>query len=173
MFNDKFERVRLEIMNKLELDGYCKNLKLAFEYDGKQHYEFVKRFHKTLEDFEKQQIRDRLKEQLCVQNNITLIRIPYTVKYDDLQEFITKACQKQNIIVPNNDKIDYTTFRDIYRQKENKFNELKQLIEDRGGTILTDQYISVTTFFDVKCSNNHTFRTSGNYLKQGRWCICS
>ena len=170
LFNEKFGRVRLAILNKLELDGYCENLKLAFEYDGAQHYQFKELFHKTPEDFKNQQNRDLLKDQLCQQNNITLIRIPYTVKYHELQEFITAECIKRNIVIPNNNKIDPTTFSDIYRLNENKYNDLKQAIENRGGTILTDVYISITTFFDVKCSNHHTFRTNGDRIKLGHWC---
>lgn len=35
--------------HSIELDGYCSELKLAFEYNGVQHYKFVPRFHKTME----------------------------------------------------------------------------------------------------------------------------
>ena len=31
--------------HSVELDGYCQDLKLAFEYNGVQHYKFVQRFH--------------------------------------------------------------------------------------------------------------------------------
>lgn len=174
LFNQKFERVRLAIMDRLELDGYCENLKLAFEYDGRQHSEFIKYLHGTQENFEDQQKRDLRKNVLCKRNNITLIRIPYTVKYDDLQEFITTECQKNNIMITESDKIDYTTFSDIYRLNENRYNNMKQLIEDKSGKILTDVFISARTFFNVVCSNNHTFRTNESYIKYGRWCpFCS
>lgn len=52
--------------------------KIAIEYNGKQHYEFVKFFHKNEDDFRKQQERDKLKEKLSIDNNIKLI----TIKYD-------------------------------------------------------------------------------------------
>ena len=32
-----------------ELDGYCKQLKLAFEYDGIQHHVYPNPFHKSKE----------------------------------------------------------------------------------------------------------------------------
>ena len=51
------------------------------EYDGEQHFQDraeVKTFWSNLETFEKRQERDELKNQWCMENNIPLIRIPYT-----------------------------------------------------------------------------------------------
>ena len=61
----------------LELDIYIPELKLAFEYNGKQHFEWIKYFHPTKEDFEKQQYRDRCKKRICKIKGITLIKIKY------------------------------------------------------------------------------------------------
>lgn len=47
------------------------------EVDGKQHYEFVKFFHKTQSGFKKQQEWDRRKNKYCLMHNIPLYRIPY------------------------------------------------------------------------------------------------
>jgi len=66
---------------QLELDGFNSQLKLAFEYQGQQHYEYPNHFHKTKEQFEEQQYRDQIKRNLCKQNNITLIEIPYFNNY--------------------------------------------------------------------------------------------
>ena len=49
----------------LELDGYNHKLRLAFEYNGYQHYDYPNVFHKTREEFYKQRERDRLKAELC------------------------------------------------------------------------------------------------------------
>jgi hypothetical protein len=75
----------------LELDGYCDDLKLAFEYQGQQHYEFLEHFHKTPEDFINRQKLDRLKLKLCKDHEISVILIPYTFSYkneSDLRVFI-------------------------------------------------------------------------------------
>ena len=61
----------------LELDGYNKDLNLAFEYQGIQHYKFSDHFHKTKEIFKKDQERDIFKYKKCVELGITLIIIPY------------------------------------------------------------------------------------------------
>ena len=62
----------------LELDYYCEELKLAFEYNGEQHYKYRPRFHNNnIENFYKQQERDKFKEQRCKEEGIYLIIIPY------------------------------------------------------------------------------------------------
>lgn len=72
----------------LELDGWCPELKLAFEYQGSQHYKFNKRFHRSMEDFEKQKQRDEEKKKLCEKHGVKLIEIPYTVPYEKLESYI-------------------------------------------------------------------------------------
>jgi very-short-patch-repair endonuclease len=62
--------------SNLELDMYCEELKLAFEYDGAQHRKYVKCFHKTEQVFIQQQERDVWKDVTCKELGITLIRIP-------------------------------------------------------------------------------------------------
>ena len=62
----------------LELDGYNEGLKLAFEYNGEQHYKFKKHFHKRKDAFKIQREHDEYKYKKCVELGITLISIPYT-----------------------------------------------------------------------------------------------
>lgn len=66
---------------RLELDFYCPELKLAVEYNGPQHYHFTPFIHSSLEVFNDQCYRDKLKIDLCFKNNITLIVIPYTIPH--------------------------------------------------------------------------------------------
>ncbi len=47
------------------LDGYNNDLNMAFEYNGKQHYQRVKWFHKTEDDFKHQKDRDKYKLDRC------------------------------------------------------------------------------------------------------------
>ena len=91
LFEQKFPKNRPEFLrrgngHKLELDGYNEELEIAFEYQGKQHYEYLPLFHKTEEDFKMQQKRDRYKYRLCQKNNIVLLLIPYKFTYKDPQE---------------------------------------------------------------------------------------
>lgn len=80
----------------LELDGYNEELKMAFEYNGRQHYEFPNHCHKTIEEFHIQQENDRYKEARCRELDIHLIVIPYTVK--DLDTFIREELQSRGVL---------------------------------------------------------------------------
>lgn len=63
----------------LELDGFCKELKIAFEYQGEQHYKFPSKWITTKEDFKKQIWKDAVKKKACESCGILLVIIPYTL----------------------------------------------------------------------------------------------
>lgn len=65
-------------LDGLEIDIYLPLLKLGIEYNGEQHYQFVKAFHKSKADFLKQQERDKKKNQIAKIKEITLISVPFT-----------------------------------------------------------------------------------------------
>lgn len=76
--------------HNLELDCYNKDLKLAVEYQGEQHYNFIPYFHKNKASFQNQKYRDEIKRMRCKEQGITLIEVPYTVKLNDIYGFIKK-----------------------------------------------------------------------------------
>jgi len=101
-FKTKFPRLRPipnpnNIRRPLELDGYNKELKIAFEYNGIQHYKDEIFIGKPLK---KQLQRDQLKIDYCKNNSIILIIIPYTIKSSikDLYQFIREEYIKLNNI---------------------------------------------------------------------------
>lgn len=77
----------------LQLDRYYPDLKLAFEFDGKQHEEYNKFIHKSKKNFDYYKECDKLKEKHCEDKGITLIRIAYNYKIteDAIQLDILKA----------------------------------------------------------------------------------
>ena len=50
--------------NRMELDGYCESLKIAFEHQGEQHYSCDTQFIKTKEKLKKRQKDNQLKYNL-------------------------------------------------------------------------------------------------------------
>jgi hypothetical protein len=70
-----------------------KQLKTLIEYDGLQHYQYVPFFHGDETGFELQKIRDNIKTNYCKDNNIKLLRIPYT-EYDNIEQVL-----KNNMII--------------------------------------------------------------------------
>jgi hypothetical protein len=81
----------------LELDMFNQELMLALEYDGVHHRKYTEFFHKSEQDFIDQKNRDHFKEERCKELGITLIRVPDTVKYDDLEEYIKNELDKRGI----------------------------------------------------------------------------
>lgn len=170
LFDTTFIKIKPKWLNGLELDGFCEEQNLAFEYDGQQHYDFIKYFHKTQEKFKNQVKMDRLKDELCVSQKITLLRIPYWIKYEDLVTYIVKLSKKNDIKIPNNVDIDYNQFKDIYKINEGRFQAIKKIVKDKKGTLLTDNYVSAITKFEVKCEKGHIWSTFVNKIQSGSWC---
>ena len=105
IFSVRFEKTRsldfLSITNKngkntrIELDGYSKELSIAFEYNGEQHYKQIGRFSTPL--------YDDLKISLCEENNVKLFVIPYTA-ISSLKKEIKKQAADLGIDLPSNFK---------------------------------------------------------------------
>jgi len=121
----------------LELDYYCEELKLTFEYNGIQHYEYRPYFHNNnIENFYKQQERDKFKEQRCKEEGIYLIVIPHQYNcYNEekLYKYIDEKIEeweietKQDKILEKG-KIPQKKYRqkiindsETRRQKQNKY----------------------------------------------------
>ena len=72
--------------NKLPFDFYLPKLNICIEYQGKQHYQIIKYFGGEKE-FNIRKKHDEIKYLFCIQNNISLIQIPYT-KLNNLEKFL-------------------------------------------------------------------------------------
>ena len=71
---------------KLPFDFYVPSKNTIIEYDGVQHY--VPSFGKK--SFEITKRNDKLKNEYCKKNGIKLIRIPYTMKKEEIEPYILK-----------------------------------------------------------------------------------
>ena len=86
LFNKDFVKTRPHWLvgikgHALELDGYCEDYKIAFEYNGEQHYRNLP-FHKN-KILEEIKVSDNLKLSLCRENGVYLFVITYK---DDLTQ---------------------------------------------------------------------------------------
>lgn len=68
--------------------------------------------------------------------------------------------ESKGIFCPNCDNTRYVDY-DI----------VKKGVEDRGGILLSEEYVSATSGLKIKCSNGHITETlSWNSIQNGRWC---
>ncbi len=72
----------------MELDGYCEEAKIAFEYDGPVHSEPIFGI-RTLRSHMK---RDLIKNEICDRNGVKLVRISYKVK--NIEEYLKNKIYK-------------------------------------------------------------------------------
>lgn len=77
-YNDAIFQYKAEWLGKQSLDIYIPSIKLAIEYQGKQHFEPIEIFDGE-EGFKNTQIRDRKKKSLCVKNGVKLLEWKYDV----------------------------------------------------------------------------------------------
>lgn len=104
IFNKEFKSERPDFlrnpvtgnMHNLELDCFDKELRLAVEYNGAQHYKYIPYFHKNKEAFRNQCYRDELKRRMCVDNNINLIEVPNTTK--NIENYLRKELRRMGYI---------------------------------------------------------------------------
>lgn len=80
----------------LQLDRYYPELKLAFEFNGRQHYEYNPYMHKDREAFEYLQRCDRKKRRECKRHGIHLITIKYTKTIT--KEYLIRRLQEEGIL---------------------------------------------------------------------------
>jgi hypothetical protein len=106
IFNRKFDKARPDFLRNpvtggdfnLELDCFNPSLKIAVEYNGVQHYQYIPFFHKNKEAFLNQKYRDDMKRRICRENGILLIEVPYTVKIQDIKSFIEDSLVNNGIL---------------------------------------------------------------------------
>lgn len=69
---------------KAKFDFYLPSYNMLIEYDGQQHFKDVEIFIDSLEQV---QYRDSFKEQWCQENNIKLLRIPFS-EYNNIENIL-------------------------------------------------------------------------------------
>lgn len=152
---------------KMELDGYCEELKLAFEYHGTQHYDHVGFFHKGGKSLEKRKSDDDLKEGLCVEHGVRLIVIPYTVPMGEVPQYVLRAVQELGLAVPmkRSEQVKVAEF-----VLPEKLAAMQRLAEPKGGKCLATAYVNNNTKLRWQCAVGHEWNAIPGSIQRGSWC---
>ncbi len=160
---------------QLELDGYSKTLKIAFEHHGEQHFSANPYFFsKKTKTFEKRLAYDSQKRRLCRENGVHLIEIPELfsrTRIEDLQtllvsELLRAGCPRNNVRIKR--RIHWE--RVFHKKNDDRMLQIQRLIEARGGRCLSPSYINSVTKMQFRCASHHTFLMNANKVKEGSWC---
>ena len=73
--------------NKLKFDFFLPDKNICIEYDGQQHF-YPIRYFGGKKSFELQKIKDKIKDDYCISNNIKIIRIKYDKQKDEIISII-------------------------------------------------------------------------------------
>lgn len=169
-----FKKNRTFIGSRIELDGYSKKHDLAFEFQGIQHYEYKRYFHKDSTVFKRNQERDKEKERLCQESGIKLIVIPYFVTYQkgSLPEYI--AAKLKELKIPLKKKLKDFSFRG-FQKHISELNTLNRIAKQRGGKLLSQEYLGLHSKLQWQCGKGHKwFATPSNVKNNKSWCLkCS
>ena len=85
---------------KLKFDAFDLDNRIAYEYQGQQHYYPVNfggcSDEDAQKDFEVDQIRDNIKREYCKEHNIPLIEIPYWER-GNMRDFLIDKWKELNL----------------------------------------------------------------------------
>lgn len=153
----KFPSVYIKEMEGLQLDGYNLKNRIAFEYQGYQHYTENSHFHSDERRYNSQIERDRYKKQLCKKNKITLIEIFEfkTIRAGRIHLFVDqvkRTLHKLNLIY-NNEPFQLDLV-ELYRGKKSElYEQAKKIVEKRNGSI--QGFIGAESKHTYTCSKGH------------------
>jgi predicted nucleic acid-binding Zn-ribbon protein len=189
IFGKPFPSIRPEWLmgdkgRKLELDGYCKELGIGFEHNGRQHY--VKLSQINNDAFERLKYNDVYKIQLAKNMGAKIIIIPELfsmTKLSDLKQLIKNQCMELKINLPNNfDDIVIDISKAYYGKisfdsngilvptnRKYTIEDARMIAKNNGGECLSEYYNWKSMKF--KCQNNHIWDAyPPGVIKDGSWC---
>lgn len=156
--------------HRMELDGYNKNLGLAFEYQGEQHSEFIPFFHRDHAAFLRRKFDDSEKQSLCSANGVDLIRVDISVPLEGLQEHVFALLTKirpSMAAALNHKTMDVNR---VATGKDSLLAEIRNIASANGGECLSTQYVSANSHLIFRCSHGHTWAAVPSSVRQGAWC---
>lgn len=171
LFGVEFNTTRKVLPNRWELDGYNDHLKLAFEYNGEQHYEQIVSWHRDNKTLIRRQRVDEEKKKICEDKGIKLVTIPFIKSKDDnlLLSFIKQKLLEIGAI-PTNDIQNLNDFGGYLRNRTG----IENLIRQRGGTLLSSSHVDGSIRLQIQCEFGHEWNANYYGVRKGTWCpVCS
>ncbi len=167
-----------EIPINMHLDGYNKELKIGFERHGIQHYKYKKFFHgNDIDNFHQQLKVHEFKRKICEENEMVLIEVGYKwcngklhkINFDEMEVIIREKLKEKGIKPPiAHEPIEWENFN---LTPPSWYEEIKQIVEGKGGVLLTPFYPGSHGIIEINCGNSHYFKTTPTQLKYKKsWC---
>jgi hypothetical protein len=175
-FEADFPQTRPHFLKRpnFHLDGYNRELKLAFEVNGIQHYQLNAKFHISEDNLKSQKLRDRNKAQLCKRHGVILITVPHWViekGITKIREFVSDALTTLGITPLNNpQKVKIDPLKIYDAQTDDAFRKFKSIVTENGGHFDPAEYLGRTFSLSVTCNEGHTWKAKPYLILNGHWC---
>ena len=164
------EWLRTNEGNKLQLDGYNETLRIAFEYQGRQHFEKNSRTMRTETELNKRKLYDETKKVLCAKQDIRLFIISHKIRVHDFKSEIINQCRLHDIPVTIEMQACELDFSLAYAG-EDTLVEMRDLAISRGGKLLSEMYFGIEEKMQWQCAKGHKWSASANNVKNSKqWC---
>jgi len=181
IFGSEFPRARFDWLinargNRMELDGYSHEKKIAFEHHGIQHYKWNKHFFKSESEFKRRRRDDRKKVGLCASHGIRVIvipEIPSITPIEKIGEVIYNECKRLGVQINKSVVGRECDLGEVYRTPESieRWEGMSRHADSKGGKLLSDIYRGSKYKHRWQCSYGHEWEaTNGSILSQGNWC---
>lgn len=169
-FGKEFRKIRPEWLKnpntqaKMEIDGYNQDLKIGFEYQGRQHYSSTTQF---AGEQEKQLTRDKLKKSLCDKNNVKLYVIDQPSSYaeDKFTESVISQLEKQGLFIKKEMNFCFKKINNETSLKT-KYEDFKKIVEEQNIKLVSKSLSTMEDELNFKCFNGHNFKMNGLKFKE-------
>lgn len=154
--------------HRLELDGFCKKLNIAFEHNGSQHYKLTT-FSKTPLKLKRIKQNDVDKIQKCKNVGVDVLVIPQLfreTKIQDLKKIIKLFLDSKGINIVKT----HIDISNLQTEDNIKFNKIKGIVESKGGVVISEKYLGSTIKMRFRCKNDHIWETLPYNILIGHWC---
>lgn len=181
-FPSNWEVLKRRNGNRLQLDGYCEELNIAFEYQGIQHTvgwgKSATLMKKSLQGIQE---RDWEKKEKCKEKGIFLIEVNYYKKINNYQDMvkqtlldIKKSYQQNNKDIPlfinyikkDDIVIDLSKISHLVIMQQ----EVERLCEVKGGKVKDgERYVGSHIKMICIDKSGNEFSIAPSSLKRGGW----
>jgi hypothetical protein len=169
LFGYPFPKVRPKWLKnirgyQMEIDGFCKELGIGFEYQGIQH--FSKQIYGG--DLERRISDDIRKADLCKENGVSLFILTLEMNYEDFPEEIAKQAPFFGVEMPEDWKDTKVNIFEAYI-REDRIEELREVLGKRLIEVLSPKYLGSNEYLELRCLIcRHTWKAKGNAFFNSR-----
>lgn len=150
--------------NQMEIDGYCEELKIGFEYQGIQH--FSKQFYGTSLEF--RVADDKLKAKLCKEQGIHLFIIDYRMEYSDFSRHIQEQASNFQMNISTFDFVQKIDINKAYI-RDDRLPVLIELLRNKQISVLSTKWIGVKDKYQFRCDVcGHEWEATGSHFFNSR-----